>query len=103
MSEAIMRMRRNKAAANRLPSFAVGQKADEGGSIHGGGGPENVGAKSSDRAQGVPFTENQPSWSWEDHTMGEYLGPAAPTNKPNLAGIPSNSQRALGDYYGGRQ
>lgn len=79
-----------------------GMRSGDGQEMHGGGGPENRGARSSD-AVAIPFTQNQPSWMWEDLYLGEYVGPAAPSRTPLTAGIPSNAFRLLGDAHGGRQ
>jgi len=78
-------------------------RSGDGQQMHGGGGPENRGARSSDAARAVPFTQNQPSWMWEDLHLGEYIGSAAPSRTPLIAGIPSNAFRLLGDAHGGRQ
>lgn len=86
---------------NSLPLFKPGQRIGDGGSVHGGGGPENTGARSSAQAA-IPFYQSQPSWAWERHYLGEYTGPAAPSNKPMLAGMPANNFRFLGDNHGGR-
>lgn len=87
-----------KKLVNSQPTFRPGQKKH---SVHGGGGPENAGAKSNFQA-GVRFLDNQPPHSGESQTFGEYFGPAAPSTKPNLAGIPANNFRTLGDTHGGR-
>lgn len=92
----------HKRRVNPPRSFGVGQKLGDGANIRGGGGPENAGAISS----GVnpnPTTQTQPSWYWEEaSTFGEYTGPAHPSKTPNVAGIPANNFRALGDSHGGR-
>lgn len=79
-----------------------GMRSGDGQEMHGGGGPENRGARSSD-AVAISFAQNQPSWMWEDLHLNEYTGPAAPSTTPMLAGIPSNAFRLLGDAHGGRQ
>jgi hypothetical protein len=93
---------RGKVRQNVLPNFVPGNRIGDGKAVHGGGGPENAGARSSVQA-GIPFTQNQPSWAWEDHYNNEYFGAAAPSSTPDLSGIPANNFRHLGDNHGGRQ
>jgi len=68
----------------------------------GGGGPENMGA-ASDKNAAISFYQAQPSWGWEQYAWNDYIGKAAPSNKPDRSGIPSNNFRTLGDAHGGRQ
>jgi hypothetical protein len=88
---------------NTGANFKVGQMgARHGSEVHGGGGPENVGAVNSDTAA-LPYYESRPAWSYDDNNFGEFIGCAAPSTTPNLAGIPANNFRGLGDDHGGRQ
>lgn len=73
----------------------------EPGRVHGGGGPENRGARSSEQ-MAIPFYQNQPSWRWEEQLQNEYFGFAAPSTKPDMSGMPANNFRFLGDNHGGR-
>ncbi len=72
------------------------------GTPHGGGGPENFGARDSEM-HALPFYQSQPSWRGEELLQNEYFGYAAPSTKPDLSGIPSNNFRGLGNDHGGRQ
>lgn len=74
----------------------------DGSNVHGGGGPENLAAQSSQSA-GIKFYQSQPSWSWENKIADDYFGPAHASKEPDLSGIPSNNFRELGDAYRGRQ
>lgn len=101
MGDRVNRVRRLRA--NPIKKFFPGQTVGVGSQVHGGGGPENAGARNEQQGPNpVPFTQNQPSWAWEDSIRGEYFGPAAPSVTPNLAGCPANNFRTLGDLHGGR-
>lgn len=78
-----------------------GNKIADGANVRGGGGPENMGAQ-SEQSVALPFYEARPSWSGEDLLLSEYGGPARPSTTPNMAGIPANNFRFLGDNHGGR-
>jgi hypothetical protein len=93
---------RKQRVVSKTSGYLPGQKAGNGADIHGGGGPENVGAKSS-AAVNIPAYEARPAWSGEDNLLSEYIGYAAPSTTPNMAGIPANDFRNLGDGHGGRQ
>lgn len=82
--------------------FNPGQRIGDGQNVHGGGGPENTGASTERQSHPTSFYENRPSWSPIEQAQ-EYFGAAAPSTKPNLAGIPSNNFRGLGDIHGARQ
>lgn len=98
-----MRDPRKAKIVSRQSAVPPGYRgAGDGGGVHGGGGPENMGARSS-QAANLPFYETRPSWSGDDLALSEYTGYAAPSITPNVAGIPANSFRFLGDNHGGRQ
>lgn len=76
----------------------VGQR--KAGTPHGGGGPENFGARNTLQT-GVSLYQDQPSWRWEFEN--DFFGPAAPSTTPVTAGLKANNFREHGDLYGGRQ
>lgn len=91
-----------RTVASRVSAAVPGQKgAGDGAAVHGGGGPENMGARSSEQ-NALPFYQAQPSWDGEQLLRNEYFGCAAASTTPNLAGIPANNFRRLGDDHGGR-
>lgn len=91
-----------RVIVSRVSAATPGQKgAGDGAAVHGGGGPENMGARSSEDKP-LPFYQAQPSWDGEQLLRNEYFGFAAPSTTPNLAGIPANNFRRLGDNHGGR-
>lgn len=92
------KQQRRGKQTNASRPFQTGQRQP--GVVKGGGGPENAGAATTMQA-GIPFTQTQPSWRWEFDN--DFVGPAAPSTKPDVSGTPSNSFRTLGDLYGGRQ
>jgi hypothetical protein len=93
------------AARRRLvslpPTFRPGQHGVQ--ITRGGGGPENVGARSSSKVAITIRNQGQPPHTTEADGYDEYQSYAAPSNTPNLAGVPANNFRQLGDVYGGRQ
>lgn len=93
-------LRRNLVSRQSISQ--PGSHTGDGADMHGGGGPENYGAR-SDASLAAPFYEARPAWSHEDNLLSEYVGYAAPSKTPNLAGIPANNFRHLGDNHGGRQ
>lgn len=92
----------NRQIVSKRSQVNPGHRIGDGTQVHGGGGPENLGARSSETIA-LPFYENRPSWSGEDLLFSEYTGYAAPSVTPNLAGVPANNFRFLGDNHGGRQ
>lgn len=93
------RARRRGRIISNVSETSPGQVKS--GTIHGGGGPENYGARDSE-TMALPFYQSQPSWRGEELLQNEYFGYAAPSVKPDLSGIPSNNFRFLGDNHGGR-
>jgi hypothetical protein len=98
--------RRKARPINGPKDFRVGHR--QSGQAHGGGGPENAGARSDQQAN-ISLRQPQPSWA---EFESDFIGVARPTDKPNLAGggghythndLKSNAFRALGDVHGGRQ
>lgn len=102
----VVRRRVRQKLLTPQPKFIPGQRRPrayvDNDSVHGGGGPENAGAR-SDKQAAISFYQAQPSWSADEAIRGEYFGPAAPSTKPDLSGMPSNNFRGLGDIHGGRQ
>lgn len=93
----------HRTIASRVSDSVPGQRgAGSGAAVHGGGGPENMGARSSEDNP-IPFYQNQPSWDGEALLRNEYFGYAAPSRTANKAGIPANNFRGLGDDHGARQ
>jgi hypothetical protein len=92
---------RRRRQLNDNSAYKPGQRIGDGDKVHGGGGPENIGARTQVNAR-VPFKEGMPVWNFELE-QNEYFGFAAPSTTPNMAGIPANNFRGLGDIHGGRQ
>lgn len=93
----------HRTIVSRVSVPFPGQRgAGSGAKVHGGGGPENMGARSSEDNP-IPFYQNQPSWAGEALLQNEYFGFAAPSTTPNKAGWPANNFRGLGDDHGARQ
>lgn len=87
---------------NDNSDYKPGQRIGDGSKVHGGGGPENLGARNSSQA-GITMYQSQPSWWWEMDARLEYSGPARASLTPDLSGYPANNFRGLGDIHGGRQ
>lgn len=96
------RQKLRRRLLTQSPEFKPGQRIGDGSDVHGGGGPENFGARDSSQA-GITFYQTQPSWAWERHTQNEYFGYARQSRTPDVSGMPSNNFRGLGDIHGGRQ
>jgi hypothetical protein len=101
--------RRSGRPINNQKIFRPGERRAPTGDVHGGGGPENQGARSEQFAN-VTLRQAQPSW--RNEFENDFIGFAAPSTKPDVSGgggyhshrdLPANSFRALGDLYGGRQ
>lgn len=96
----VTRRRVLKRQLNDNSGYKPGQRIGDGSNVHGGGGPENSGAR-NERTAGITFYQSQPSWGYLGDA--EYFGPAAPSSNPDMSGMPSNNFRGLGDNHGGRQ
>jgi hypothetical protein len=99
----VMRRKVRRRQVNDNSIYKPGQRIGDGSNVHGGGGPENTGAARTDLQAGIQYYQSQPSWGWEADVRQDYFGYARPSLTPNLAGIPSNNFRGLGDNHGGRQ
>ena len=91
----------------KVKPFRPGQRI--GGVPHGGGGPENVGARNEQSAN-VTLRQSQPSW--KNEFENDFISFAGPSTQPDVSGgggfhtnndLPANAFRQLGDLHGGRQ
>jgi len=69
--------------------------------VRGGGGPANSGSHTEKQGGMLMANTEQPSWAWE--FSDQFIGKAAPSRTPHLAGRKANDFRNLGDNFGGRQ